>query len=161
MKLNDAVWGALLMVLAAAILIDIRGFPTIPGQQYGPALFPGVIAVGLVVCSVILIVRGLAARRTGGERMHWVALDAWTHSGRHVLALALTLGVNVLYILVADTVGFIPIGVFYLGLLFVVFGVRLRNAVPLALVITLVIHYAFYKLLRVPLPWGLLQGWSW
>jgi putative tricarboxylic transport membrane protein len=25
----------------------------------------------------------------------------------------------------------------------------------------LVIHYAFYKLLRVPLPWGVLQGIAW
>jgi hypothetical protein len=24
-----------------------------------------------------------------------------------------------------------------------------------------VIHYAFYKLLRVPLPWGLLQNLAW
>jgi putative tricarboxylic transport membrane protein len=33
--------------------------------------------------------------------------------------------------------------------------------VPLAVVVTLIIHYAFYKLLRVPLPWGLLQGVAW
>ena len=29
-----------------------------------------------------------------------------------------------------------------------------------ALVTTAVIWYAFYKLLRVPLPWGLLKAWS-
>ena len=34
-------------------------------------------------------------------------------------------------------------------------------AVPLALAVTLVIHYAFYKLLKVPLPWGVLQGIAW
>ena len=27
--------------------------------------------------------------------------------------------------------------------------------------VTLIIHYVFYKLLRVPLPWGLLQGVAW
>jgi len=42
-----------------------------------------------------------------------------------------------------------------------VLGVRLRNALPLALAVALVIHYVFYKLLRVPLPWGLLQGIAW
>ena len=42
------------------------------------------------------------------------------------------------------------------------FGVRPRvRSLPLALVVTLVIHYAFYKLLRVPLPWGVLQGIAW
>jgi putative tricarboxylic transport membrane protein len=33
--------------------------------------------------------------------------------------------------------------------------------VPLAIVVTLLIHYVFYKLLRVPLPWGLLQKVAW
>ena len=32
---------------------------------------------------------------------------------------------------------------------------------PVAIVVTLVIHYAFYKLLQVPLPWGVLQGIAW
>jgi putative tricarboxylic transport membrane protein len=45
--------------------------------------------------------------------------------------------------------------------LFAVFGVRLRNNLTLAVIVTLGIHYAFYKLLKVPLPWGVLQGWAW
>ncbi len=35
-------------------------------------------------------------------------------------------------------------------------GVRRGTAVVVAVVATLVIWYAFYKLLRVPLPWGVL-----
>ena len=31
----------------------------------------------------------------------------------------------------------------------------------LALVLTLAIHYCFYKLLKVPLPWGVLQSIAW
>ena len=34
-------------------------------------------------------------------------------------------------------------------------------ALVVAVVATLVIHFAFYKLLRVPLPWGLLTPWAW
>ena len=45
MKLNDAVWGALLLLLAAAVLVHVQSFGTIPGQQYGPAIFPGLVAV--------------------------------------------------------------------------------------------------------------------
>ena len=41
MKLNDAVCGALLLLLGAVVLVHVQGFPKIPGQQYGPALFPG------------------------------------------------------------------------------------------------------------------------
>ena len=77
------------------------------------------------------------------------------------LALILVIGVNVFYILLVDLLGFIPTGVIYLAALFAVFGVRARWIVPLALIVTLVIHYSFYKMLRVPLPWGLLERFAW
>src|SRR5664279_2143519 len=87
-KLNDAVWGALFGLLAVALLLHVRTFPTIPGQNVGPALFPGVIAVGMAVCAVLLIFKGLAARRHGGERAQWAAFDGWVRSPRHLIAFA-------------------------------------------------------------------------
>ena len=161
MKLNDAIWGALLIFFSAAVLIHVQGFPTIPGQKVGPALFPGVLAVALAVCAVVLIVKGLASRAQGGERARWMELDGWTRSRRQVVAFAAVLGVNVFYILLVDRLGFILTGVVYLGTLFTVFGVRLKWVVPLALAVTVVIHYVFYKMLKVPLPWGVLQGIAW
>lgn len=161
MKVNDAIWGALLMVLCAVLLVHVQSFPKIPGQQYGPALFPGVIAVALAICAALLIVKGLAVRAHGREHAHWVELEPWTRSRRTVLAFALTLGVNLFYIVAGDWLGFIPAAIVYLAALLAVFGVRARWIFPLALVSTLVIHTAFYKLLRVPLPWGLLQPVLW
>jgi putative tricarboxylic transport membrane protein len=160
-KLNDAVWGALLLLLAAAILVHVQSFGTIPGQQYGPAIFPGLIACGLAICAVLLIINGLTARAQSGGRVRWVTLAPWTHSRRHVFAFVLTVGVNVFYILLVDKLGFIPTGVIYLAALFAVFGVRPIWILPLAVVLTLAIHTAFYKMLKVPLPWGLLQGFIW
>ena len=152
MKVNDAVWGALFL------LLDRRW---IERKTVGPALFPGVIAAGLAVCALLLIARGIAARAKGGENAPWFVAGDWMRSPRHLLGFALVIGVNIFYILLVDRLGFILTGTIYLAVLFAVFGVRLRNNLPLALVITLVIHYAFYKLLRVPLPWGLLQNWAW
>ena len=63
MKFNDALWGALFIAGAAVILVHVQGFPRIPGQNVGPALFPGLIAVGIALCGLILITRGLRARR--------------------------------------------------------------------------------------------------
>jgi len=40
------------------------------------------------------------------------------------------------------------------------FGVRPVPAVSVAIIGTIVIWYAFYKLLRVPLPWGVLQRFA-
>jgi putative tricarboxylic transport membrane protein len=160
-KLNDAVWGALLLLFSAVVLVHVQAFPRIPGQNVGPALFPGLIAAGFAVCGAILVSKGLAARVSGGERARWFELDGWTRFHRKLVAFALVVGVNIFYIALVDRLGFVPTGVVYLALLFAVFDVPLKWIVPLALAMTLGIHYAFYKLLRVPLPWGLLQGIAW
>jgi putative tricarboxylic transport membrane protein len=57
--------------------------------------------------------------------------------------------------------GFIVTGTIYLAALMWALRVPPIRAVPIAIVMTLLIHYAFYKLLKVPLPWGLLQSIAW
>lgn len=157
MKLNDAVFGLLLMALGAAVLVAIQGYPKIPGQPVGPALFPGLIAAGLCVCGVLLVARGWRERAT----QPWLAWDAWVRSPRHLLALAVLLGGIVFYILAVDRLGFLLTGTLILAALFLVLRVPPVRAVGLALVATLLVHLAFYKLLRVPLPWGVLKGVAW
>jgi putative tricarboxylic transport membrane protein len=162
MKLDDAVWGALLALLGAAILWHVQGFPRIPGQNVGPALFPGIVATALVVCGGILIASGLRARRrAGGVALRWAAAPEWLRSPARLLAFAILVAGSVFYLLVVDRLGFLLTAFAYLTALMWVLRVRLALAVPVALVMALLIHYAFYKLLRVPLPWGVLQGIAW
>jgi len=162
MKLDDAVWGALLALLGAAILWHVQGFPRIPGQNVGPALFPGIVATALVVCGGILIASGLRARRRpGGAALRWAAAPEWLRSPRQLLAFFVLVASNVFYLLVVDRLGFLLTALVYLAALMWVLRVRVALVVPVALVMTLGIHYAFYKLLRVPLPWGVLQGMAW
>jgi putative tricarboxylic transport membrane protein len=156
-KLNDAVFGFLLMLLGAAVLIAIQGYPKIPGQPVGPALFPGLIAAGLCIGGVLLMARGWRERAT----QPWLAWDAWVRSPRHILALVVLLGSVVLYILAADQLGFLIVAPLILAALMLVLGVPPLRAVTIALLAALLIHFAFYKLLRVPLPWGVLKGIAW
>lgn len=157
MKLNDAIFGLILFILGATILVVVQAFPKIPGQQVGPALFPGLIAVGLCVGGVLLMVMGWRQRAT----VPWVALEDWVRSPRHVLAFVVLLGSIVFYMLVADALGFLPTAVIILTALFTVLKVPLGRALLIAVIATLVIHFAFYKLLRVPLPWGVLTNYAW
>ena len=163
MKINDAIWGVLFIIGAAAVLIHVQGFPRIPGQNVGPGLFPGLIASGIAFCGALLIVRGLSARsrNPGTESGLWFALPPWLRSPKHLAALGVFVLVNVLYLLVVDRLGFLITGFLYLLALMWVLGVRWRVAIPVAIVTTLAIHYAFYKLLKVPLPWGLLTPIAW
>ena len=161
MKLNDAIWGALLVLLGGALLIHVQGFPRIPGQQIGPGLFPGILGVGLAVCGLLLIVRGIRLRVADRTSAVWMALPEWAHAPRQRLGFSVLVAVNVLYLVVVDRLGFVLTGTIYLAALMWVLRVRPSRIVPIALVLTLLIHYAFYKLLRVPLPWGVLQPIAW
>ncbi|MEP6791882.1 MAG: tripartite tricarboxylate transporter TctB family protein [Ramlibacter sp.] len=157
MKLNDAVFGFLLIALGAAVLLAVQGYPKIPGQSVGPALFPGLIAAGLCITGFILAVQGLRALPAG----RWLVWDDWIRSKRHALALAVLLGSVVFYILAANALGFLPTAMLILLALFTVLRVRPMLSVVVAVIAALLIHFAFYKLLRVPLPWGVLMPLAW
>ena len=49
MRLHDSLIGGVLLLLSLAVLWHVQGFPPAAGQQYGPALFPGLVAGGLAL----------------------------------------------------------------------------------------------------------------
>ncbi len=157
MKFNDAVTGGVLLALALAILVHVAGFPQIPGQQIGPAVFPGLVAVLLAGCGLLMIANGLATAKTQA----WVTPGRWLKSPYHRRNFLVTVGCLLFYLFASDTLGFLLCGVLILAAMFWSLSVRRALILPLALVITLAIHAVFYKGLRVPLPWGLLQPWQW
>jgi len=157
MKLNDAVFGLLLLLLGGAVLAVVQGYPQIPGQKVGPALFPGIIAAGLCVAGLALIARGWRERAD----VPWVTMQEWVRSPRHLMGFVVALGSVLFYIFVSEALGFIITSVLILAANFWVLKVPPARAVLIAVVATLVIHFAFYKGLRVPLPWGVLKSIAW
>jgi len=151
-RFNDALLGLGFLALSIAVLVDIQGFPSFQGQSIGPGAFPGLIAVLLACCSVALIWRGWRERREQGV----IAVGAWLSSPRHVRNFLVTVGALVFYIAAADRLGFLICGTIILSSLFLSLRVKPALAVPLAVLLPLIIHVMFYKLLRVPLPWGVL-----
>jgi putative tricarboxylic transport membrane protein len=125
-----------------------------PGQKFGPAWFPGLIAVGLALCGALLVFAGLR------QRSAWISLPDWIHSRRARAGIGALVAGLVFYVLAADALGFHIAGIVLLVLWIRVLGASWRVTLPVALVGTLVIHFAFYKLLRVPLPWGVLERWA-
>jgi putative tricarboxylic transport membrane protein len=154
-KINDAVVGAALIALAIAILIHIQVYPLIPGQKYGPALFPGLIAAGFIVTGGLLMVRGVRS----GFPLFQVA--PWLRSPGLVTNFLAICTALAFYVVAVGTLGFILTGIAVLAALFLKFEVRPARAIPTAIIATLIIHGLFYKLLRVPLPWGVLEPFAW
>lgn len=157
MKFNDALIGCALVLFAGLILWYVRNFPPMPGQDFGPSLFPRFIAGGLLVCGVALIASG--AKRWRAEPA--VALSDWLRTPRLFVNFCLVVGGMVFYILLSETLGFLITMPIVLTAWIVALGTRWSVALAVAAVVTLLIHYIFYSILRVPLPWGVLTGFAW
>jgi putative tricarboxylic transport membrane protein len=158
MRFNDAVFGIILVAFSAAMMIYAdTTFPGLPGQDYGPAFFPVGIGGVLFACGVILTVQGIAKRHD----QPLARFGDWIKSPRHIINLLLVLLSLVFFVVASDWLGFIPTSFLILAVLMYRFGCRPVMAVGLAIVVTLLTHSAFYLLLRVPLPWGILQPVAW
>jgi putative tricarboxylic transport membrane protein len=157
MRLNDAVFGGLLIVFAIAEIAYTRTFPSLHGQAYGPDLFPILIGVGFLITGAILTVQGLAQR--AGQPL--VEIGAWAADRRNVVNFALVLLALLFYIAASDWLGFILTAFVIMLVLLKSFGSGMVAALVIALVTTLGIHALFARVLLVPLPWGVLQPVAW
>jgi putative tricarboxylic transport membrane protein len=157
MRLNDAVFGVLLLLFSGAMIAYTRTFPATLGQNFGPDLFPMLIGIGLAACGLVLVIRGVAGRKD----QPLVQLGTWARDRRNPANFALVLGSLLFYILASDVLGFIPTALAVLVLLLVRFGVGLLAAFGIGAAATLVIHTIFARFLLVPLPWGLLEPVAW
>ena len=156
MKVNDALSGAALAVLGAVVLWHIQGYPPMPGQKFGPAWFPGLIAIGLMICGLLLVTIRLRA----AAPQPLIELPDWVRRPRASAGVASVLGGLLFYIFAVDTLGFHITAI----LLLLGWSRLLRAswmlALPMAIGATVVIHLSFYKLLKVPLPWGILERFA-
>lgn len=157
MRFNDAIFGVVLIVFALAEIAYTQTFPRLHGQNYGPDLFPSIIGAGLIVCGIILIVKGMAQRAT----VPMVAIGDWAQDRRNVLNVVLLLGAVAFYILFSGWLGFLPASLLLLITLLVRLGSSWITSVIVAFATTLIIHTLFAKVLLVPLPWGILLPVAW
>jgi len=149
MRLHDTLLGLLLVALAAVVFGYTFTFPEMPGQKFGPALFPRLIALGIAGCGLLMAVRGW---RSGAP---WLALDPQLRVARGVTAfLAVPLAIG-LYLLAAERLGFLPTATLVVAGLCAWFGVRAWVSLLTGVLTALVVQWFFGGVMRVPLP----RGW--
>jgi len=141
--------GLALAVLGAAVLWSARAFPDVPGQKLGASFLPMLVGAGLVVCSLLLVRRSFRAPAGGAE--------AGDRPREQWLAPVLVVASVAAYLALADRLGFLLVAPPCLFVLFLTFGRRATEALLWSLGGAAVVHVVFYKLLRVPLPWGVLH----
>lgn len=159
MQLSDRITGAAIATLGSAAFFFGSKLPPVPGQQVGPSAFPMVVGAGLVLCGALIIfgvgrhfeevAEAEVAEHSAPEYLE--PLPAW----RNWLAL-LPPGLVFFYAIASEALGFLPTAAIMVLSASFAFGARAKLAVPLAIVAPFVINLIFLKLLRVPLPGGLL-----
>lgn len=152
MRVNEAVLGAIMLAIMGVIYSVTASFPRIPGQPFGPDLFPRVIGGFLGLAGVVMILRGLLSR----PRLPFAALAPWARSPRAIGAILLTLGAILAYILLADRIGFVITAFSLLLVLMLYLRTSPVTALLTSAAVTLAVEYFFSGLMRVPLPRGVL-----
>jgi putative tricarboxylic transport membrane protein len=158
MRLPDQVTGLFLVGLGTAAAYGGWLLPPVPGQPVGPNIFPLVIGSGLALCG-LAITFGIG--RTFEEEEEIIPLEAGQvlpptgklYGLRALLPPALLL----FYVVVADRLGFIITAALIVYATSTALGARWKLSLPLAVLAPIAIHLIFSKLLRVPLPAGLLS----
>ena len=151
MRNTDRWVGAALALLALVVIATSRSFPAGPGQKLGAGFLPMLVGAGFLVCGAALVLRSYRDRAYASEA------SQEARKPEHYGSSAVIIGAVVAYIVLADRIGFLLLAPLCLVAVFLALRVRRGPAVAWAIGGTVLVHFAFYKLLRVPLPWGVLR----
>ena len=139
-RYREPLAGGLLLIFGIWLWWYTGSFPTLDAGYPGPALFPRLIAVGLLLSGGLLLFKKEHAEQENNS----------PEPGRP-LALAGALITVLLFPFVQPVAGFVPT----LSLVVLVAGLLLKTswkvAIPLAILSTLAIFLVFTRLLHVPL----------
>jgi putative tricarboxylic transport membrane protein len=165
MHLSDRVTGLFMVALGGLAAYGGSRLPPVPGQQIGPNVFPLVVGIGLAICGA-MIAFGVGrryeeeaeadlARISGQFVTETGAADApprWWRGFKALVPPALL----IFYVVVVDRLGFLPTAAVMVLVTALALGAQLRLAIAMAIGAPLFVDLVFVKLLRVPLPSGLL-----
>jgi putative tricarboxylic transport membrane protein len=159
MHLSDRVTGGFLVLLGALAFWGGSRLPGVPGQDVGPAVFPMVIGAGLVICGT-LIALGIGRSFEAPEPDDTQATPGLAGMlGRFApLAAMVPPALLIFYMLAAERLGFLLTASAMVLACALALGASWRLALGMAVLTPPAVHLVFYKLLRVPLPEGLLAA---
>jgi len=160
MFLPDKVTGLFLVGLGAASMYGGSLLPPVPGQQVGPNVFPMVVGGGLILCGALISLGvGSALEKEAEADLAAHSDQQEVKAGTPLVDAFKTLLPPLLlltYVMIGDRLGFVVCAFGIVLSVSLAMGARLKLALPLALIAPVIVHLIFLKLLRVPLPPGIL-----
>jgi putative tricarboxylic transport membrane protein len=154
LRLADALTGGAVLCGAALLLWQAALLPPMPGQRFGPATFPTLIALVMGAAGAVIMVRGIRTRQ-GSALAEIGPLGQDRRAQAAFLWLVLGL---VAMIVLWRPVGFPLLASGYSLGLMLILGVGPLRALLWSSGAALAVHLLFTRLLLVPLPPGPLRA---
>lgn len=148
MKRSDVVLGGAAVLLGAAVYLESLNFPRMADGWPGPGLFPRILGVLLVLFGGVVMVEAFRPHES----------QEVSYQPANILKAGLVLVSVAIYVAVAQKLGFLPTATLLLLGLMLMLNVRLRVALPASVAVAVLCLLLFEKVLRVPLPPGILGG---
>jgi putative tricarboxylic transport membrane protein len=144
MSRGEAIFGAVLAVLACVVVVVSLPEAWISAKEPGPGFFPLLVGAGLLVCGAILVWQH---HRVLAAPVRFAVPGGWRLIGI-VSALAV-------YPWVVVSVGFgTGTLMFFVGTARLLGASRWSRLIPVSVAVTVVCHLMFWQLLGMPLPAG-------
>jgi putative tricarboxylic transport membrane protein len=151
MKISDTVVGVGFVGAGALIVAGTLNYPPLDGAHPGPALFPRILGTLMAALGAALAVQGARAR-DATQAVEWRRLH---QNVGLVNALFVLVGV-LAYLGLVEWLGFLITGTLLLFVMMWRLRVPPLRAMVVAIAFITIVHFLFVKVLRVPLPLGLL-----
>ncbi|MBE0533771.1 MAG: tripartite tricarboxylate transporter TctB family protein [Rhodospirillales bacterium] len=146
MRKADIITGIFLMVLAAGVMIEAGTYAHrgVQIEYFGPAFFPRILAIALILCAGLLVINAL--RKQALRRVEFI-------DRRGLGRLALAIAVGIVYWLAIDYTGFLIGSPIFLFVLMTVLGARSwlqRIATSLAAPLALWAIFEYFLVISLP-----------
>jgi len=151
---NDRIGGGIFTALGIFIFVLTLQFPSLDAGHPGPSLFPRILALLFIIFGGIVLLQGWKDRNGAEEASPAEEITA-SRSYLNPLFVLILIGA---YMVFSNWLGFLVTSVLLLFLMMIKLRVTFFRSIVIAILVTLFVNLMFAKILRVPLPPGLL-GW--
>lgn len=143
LKINsDTVIGILTIIWGIFILIHTFSYPKMP-LGLSPGDFPRVISFLLIILGIIQIIQSFVLKEEPKKLYSWKNL-------KNVLILVI---IGLIYVYLLHYFGFLYLTPFLIFITLYLFNYRkITPAILISILVTILIHFIFYNIFKVPLP---------